>query len=365
MNSYSIIVLGTSGSGKTVFLASLFKVLSTLGKFGFFLDIEDSNKRKSLNKVYETLIRGESWPPGTRSDTEWTFNCCVKNSELSNVQACSLTYIDYAGGLITDSANTEEDSYSELELLVHKADAVLAIIDGQKLFSFMQNKDLDSMIVQKLLYEDLPNIIQMVDKCTKNTPVYFIISKWDLLEEHGYSLEQIKNRIINSVKEFENFVGNRKKAGCPVRLIPISSVGRGFAILAPDGQMKKVPGKIPQPMNLEVPLAFAFTDKHQHILVDDSKPKSSNQRKFSVSKILIYLLLGFISIFWLPWSIIFLAIYFLISIFISAKKDNTEKSQEVASDKGALSNASAFAQVLNTCKSVQQQFLANFPESSL
>ncbi|BAY09901.1 TRAFAC clade GTPase domain-containing protein [Calothrix sp. NIES-2098] len=360
MNNYSVIVLGSSGSGKTVFLASLFKALSTLGKFGFFLDVEDSDRRKSLNKVYETLIRGESWPPGTRNTAQWIFNCCVKTSELSNVRACSLIYVDYAGGLITDASTTGVDNYREFESLVENSDAVLAIIDGQKLLFLMQDKDLNSHVVLRWLHEDLPNITQMVDKCTKNTPVHFIISKWDILEENGYSLAEVRNRLIDTVPEFKNVVGNRKKAGCPVRLIPVSSVGRGFAILTPDGHMKKVPGKIPQPMNVEVPLAFALTDK-QRIQIDDSKPKSNSHQKSSIRKILFYILMGIITILLLPWSLIIAAVYFLIRIFTKDKQN----SAQTASDEGILSNTNAFAQVLHTCQSVQQQFLANFPESNL
>lgn len=363
MNNYSIIILGASGSGKTVFLASLFKVLSTLGKFGFFLEVENSDRRKSLNTVYDTLIRGESWPPGTRNTAQWVFNCCVKTPELSNVRACSLTYVDYAGGLITDSTK-EVDNYSEFESLVEKADAVLAILDGQKLLSLMQDKDLNSPVVLGLLLQDLPNITQMVDKCTKNTPVHFIISKWDLLEEHGYSLAEVRNRLIDTVNEFKNVVGNRKKAGCPVRLIPVSSVGRGFATLTPDGQMKKVPGKVPQPMNVEVPLAFALTDKHP-IQIDDSKPQSNNQQKSPLPKILLYILMGFLTILFLPWSLIITGVYFLIRMLTKGKQNHAEKDAKIASKKGHLSNTNAFAQVLNTCKSIQQQFLANYPESNL
>lgn len=38
MENYKILTLGTSGAGKTVFLASMFKALSTQGEEGFPID---------------------------------------------------------------------------------------------------------------------------------------------------------------------------------------------------------------------------------------------------------------------------------------------------------------------------------------
>ncbi len=364
MKNYNIVVLGVSGSGKTVLLASFFKTFSTLGKFGFFLELEDADRRKKLNKIYEEqLSRGESWPPGTRNTDQWTFNCYVKNSELSLVQACKLTYVDYAGGLITDSS-TEAGDDSQLESFIDSADAVLALIDGQKLLSLMQDNDLSSGVVSKFILTDLPNIMQGVNKCTRNTPVHFIISKWDLLLEKNYSLAEVKNRLLNTVREFNNVVGNRKKAGCPVRLIPISSVGKGFAILEPNGQMKKIPGKIPQPWNLEVPLAFALTD-NQHNQIDDPKPSSTNQSKAFKRNIIIYIFLGFITIVLIPWGFIIAVAYFLIWLFVKNKQNSTKKYAPTASSQSTVSNINAFTQVLNTCKSIQQKFLDEFPESNL
>lgn len=63
MKTYKIITLGASGSGKTVFLASMFKALSIQGDYTFFLEVEDPAKRKRLNAIYTQVITGDSWPP--------------------------------------------------------------------------------------------------------------------------------------------------------------------------------------------------------------------------------------------------------------------------------------------------------------
>ncbi|MFB2836531.1 hypothetical protein [Floridanema evergladense] len=261
MNNYTIITLGPSGAGKTVFLASLFKLLSIQGEHGFFLEVEDAKKQNILNNTYSEVISKETWPKGTRGEvTKWTFTCCVKAADLSKHSACQFTYFDYAGGLLTDTeAEEEDDNCFDFQQEIKKADAVLAIIDGLKTFSFMQDSDLANSDVLVWLQRDLTNLMQLVDKCEKHTPVHFIISKWDLLES-SYSLLQVRNRLLEKVPEFNKVVRNRNNAGCPIRLIPVSSVGMGFATLQPDGQMKKKPGAIPRPFQVEVPLACVLID---------------------------------------------------------------------------------------------------------
>jgi WD40 repeat protein len=259
MNNYNILTLGTSGSGKTIFLASLFKQLSTQGEKGFFVEVADSQKSRELNTIYTQIVTGEKWPAGTRNVTNWTFNCCVKNSELDNYPVCQFTYIDYAGGLLTD-VDDDEDITFDFQEEVPKADAILVIIDGFKAYKFMEDKTLSNRDVLIWLQNDMPNIMQLVDKCKKDTPVHFIISKWDLLANR-YKLSEILNRLQDKVKEFKDVVVSRKNAGCPLRIIPISSIGQEFATPQDDGSMRKNPDVIPIPFQVEIPLICVMIDK--------------------------------------------------------------------------------------------------------
>lgn len=261
MNNYNIITLGASGAGKTVFLASLFKSLSIQGEHGFSLEVEDFEKRNLLNKIYAELISGETWPRGTRGEvTDWVFTCCVKTQDLSTYPACQFTYFDYAGGLLTDLDIENEESIGfDFNKAIKNADAVLAILDGLKVLKFMEDGNLIDRGVLVWMQRDLPNILQLVDDCKKNTPVHFIISKWDLVESK-HSLLDVRNRLLEKVPEFKNVVSQRTKADCSVRLIPVSSVGMDFAILQCDGQMEKVPGAVPCPFQVEVPIACVLID---------------------------------------------------------------------------------------------------------
>lgn len=355
MNNYSIIILGPSGSGKSIFLASFYKALSTSGNFGFFIDVQDPTKRISLNKIYADLTTGENWPLGTRNISEWVFTCYVNTPELSKIPACKLTYVDYAGGIITDLSTSESNysDYNDLESYFTTSDAVLAILDGQKLLSCMQDKNSTNKGVLRWLNEDLPNLMQMVAKCKKDTSVHFIISKWDLLEDY-YSLAEVRNYLLNTVTEFYNIVGMRKKAGCSVHLIPVSSLGKGFARLQSDGQMKKLSGKIPRPINVEVPFAFALKNKL------NKNPSSSKQKTFKltvVDWVVIGLCLVLIPVGGL--GLIIVIVYFGVRLWTKNKANSQQTSSKT------LSSEDAFEQILSSCIEITKQFDTDFPDSNL
>lgn len=341
MNNYKIITLGTSGAGKTVFLGSLFKQLSTQGEEGFFIKIADFEKIK-LNNIYTEVITGEKWPPGTRNITNWTFTCCVKSYGLDNYYpVCEFTYIDYAGGLLTDTDNNEQ-IIVDFQQEVTKADAVLAIIDGLQVYKFMEDKDLCSRDVLVWLIRDLPSIMQLVNQFNKNTPVHFIISKWDLLE-NCYSLSEVRNRLLEKVPEFNDVVCNRKKAGCPIRLIPVSSIGKEFATLQPDGSMKKNPGAIPKPFQVEIPLVCALIDRVK-AYINSLEQDKEDIPKADISK----------------YYFVFLTR--LIQSFLNAEtllQNKEERLKEVKNDRTALNYlAGVFLESL-------QKFEKDFPEANL
>lgn len=249
-------MLGPSGSGKTVFLSSLYKKLSTQSDLGFFLQVDTDEKRKRLNNIYTQVAADEKWPAGTRYSevSEWTFTCRVQNpSDLSIYDACSFTYLDYAGGRITDEAD-EEDGRSDFSDRFKTADALLGLLDGQKLCALARKEKLGKVWA----VNDLRNMLDVMQG--SRNPIHFVISKWDVVEQ-SYTLEQIRDQLLE-IDEFKNLVKLRNQAGSPVRLIPVSAVGKGFAIAQADGSMKKT-GELPKPFQVEVPLACILPDMIQ------------------------------------------------------------------------------------------------------
>lgn len=277
MKDFRIITLGPSGAGKTVFLGSLFRQLSTQGLEGFFLEISDLKRIKQLNNIYTEIITGDKWPTGTRSLNQWTFDCCVKNADLEKYTICKFTYIDYAGGLLTDIDDTNEEDFFDFQKNVPEADAVLAILDGQKIKKIMTDQDLEDKESLVWLHRDLPGMMQLIHDCRKDTPVHFIISKWDLLEDQ-FNLLEVKERLLKLSPQLGDVVSRRKRAGCLLRLIPISSVGKGFIEPQADGSMKKNSSAIPRPFQIDTPLACALIDRlktYSEVLKKESQAQIS------------------------------------------------------------------------------------------
>ncbi|NEP76925.1 MAG: hypothetical protein F6K39_01300 [Okeania sp. SIO3B3] len=270
MKNYNIITLGPSGAGKTVFLASLFKQLSIQTDEGFFLEVSNFEQSKKLNEIYSIIIgKDEDWPTGTRDLRQMKFKCYVNNVDLDpeNFPVCQFTYIDYGGGLITDTLPGQHDDFGFREN-VPNADAVFVMIDGLKLLKLMEREGVQNETINDFLGKDLTNMMQLINK-RQRKPVHFIISKWDLLEGN-YNLSEITERLQETSREFKNIVSHRK-AHCPVRLIPVSSIGMDFATLQSDGLMKKNPGAIPEPFQLEIPIAYVLIDDANKALKSSSE----------------------------------------------------------------------------------------------
>lgn len=256
--TYDVVILGPSGSGKTVFLGSMYHKLSTMGdKWGFFLEV-DAAKRMTLNQIYTEVAFEERWPKATQivdllneQASTWTFTCKVQTPNLGIYAACKFDYIDYAGEIITDFA---DPTYLEIfNKKIENADALLGLIDGSKLLAYIQGDNLGKMWVAR----EISNILSYMQNTPK--PIHFIISKWDLIEKE-YTLDEIIKSLVK-IEAFANIIKNRSKKGKEgvVRLIPVSSVGQGFAEKQSDGSMKKT-GKMPAPYNVEIPIACVLPD---------------------------------------------------------------------------------------------------------
>jgi len=266
-------MLGPSGSGKTVFLASLYKKLSTQGDTGFFLQVESPEKRKRLNNLYTQIAVDEKWPKGTTYSevSEWTFTCRVQTEGLPIYSACQFTYLDYAGGRINDEMGEEDP---EFDNQLKNADALLGLLDGQRLLALMQGEAFGRVWA----VNDLPNMLSIMQEI-QNKPIHFVISKWDIIEGR-YSLEEIID-CLYKIDEFRNLIRTRSRGNIPIRLIPISAVGKDFATLQKDGSMAKNSQALPKPFQVEVPLACVLPDMIQ------TKLKEIMEQKEEISDISI------------------------------------------------------------------------------
>jgi len=269
VKNYKVVMLGSSGSGKTVFLASMFHELFTQGERGFFLKVKGKESERRLIKIYEQVATKTDWPIGTKLDeiSEWIFTCYVQAKDRSIFPTCQFIYLDYAGGRLTDILESDEVD-SEFETKLEQADSLLGLLDGQKILAAMKG---DGFAWNALHLIDLKNMLMKMQ--TSRAPIHFVISKWDLLDGE-FTLEQVLDRLLE-LDSFRNLVKQRNQANSPVRLIPVSSVGKGFAVPQRDGSMQKT-GKTPRPFQVEMPLACVVPDMMESKLKQLLKQKEED-----------------------------------------------------------------------------------------
>lgn len=361
MNNHTICILGASGSGKTTFLASFFKKLSLLEKYGFFLKTEDPEKRKYLIRHYERLANNGEWPAGTRDISRWVFNCHVQTPDLVNVKACRLSLFDYKGGLLTD-AESDLETEEDFQDAIDQSSAILAILDGQKILRLMQDTDFLMDDVTTWIEEDLNNALQLIEGFGRQLPLHFVITKWDIIEDANYSLADIKQRLFKRMPSLKNLVQRRHRANCPVYLIPVSAVGQNFVTLK-NGCMERNPGIIPSPDRVEVPLALTLTDLHKEPISAKPIDSPQPQRKGFKFGFLIYFLIGLgtIAIFQ-AFGLLLIGAYMLFRMLRQSKAKNNQANHSEAPIE-AISPDDAFHRLLNECRQIREEFLSQFPEA--
>ncbi len=251
MQSYKVVMLGSSRAGKTVLLASMYQKLSIPNEeIGFSISCDNPEQGGLLNQKYVQIIDPlREWPERTtRADVStWQFTCNVQTRDLTIYPAVKFTYIDYAGEILTEPT---------------KQDRVLT-------------KSVLEEIKQANALPELQMLLQIVSQSRQ--PVHFVLTKWDLFDGK-FSLDQIRNRLWE-IEAFRQTLLNRRERYDTTRLIPISAVGTGFAKPEPqpDGKitMRKVKDAKARPFQVEIPLACVLPD----VLDDQLKRLAESEGK--------------------------------------------------------------------------------------
>lgn len=105
----TIAVIGTEGSGKTVFITALAKYLSTIGSRGVFLNPQGVKTLKYVESVWQTLQQGDwppSTPPGQLFELQW-------NLEVNGELESEVHLIDVAGQDLRLLFGDEEERISK------------------------------------------------------------------------------------------------------------------------------------------------------------------------------------------------------------------------------------------------------------
>jgi hypothetical protein len=363
MKTYRIIVLGASGSGKTFFLASMYKKLSVQKPdIGFFLEAT-AEQRIKLVKKYEEIARPDAdWPSGTLRNeiSTWSFDCTVQ-SRQGNYPAFNVVYLDYSGEILTQSQQSDSSSNPLLEIdqAAKQADALLVLLDGQKLLFLMENQSQALARLEQDLNYILP-IIQTV----RPLPVHFVITKWDLLENKSITLSQVRERLLQ-INQFSNVLSQRRALQIPTRLIPTSALGQRFAELDMHGILHKNPEHVPDPYLVEMPIACTLIDSFQLMLNDLKRDQSSLW--FLVRALMVEILkMVFFLLELLPGSQLpILGILFKIVGKGVERGEAILKQEQVASLDLVRNRQTALESAVRSCNFLMAKLEVAFPDSNL
>ncbi|KAK1183132.1 hypothetical protein B7755_036375 [Streptomyces sp. NBS 14/10] len=261
MEKFNVVALGPSGSGKTVYLAALQERLRTQDpELGFHVRLPRDQERK-LTEVYSEVASSGDWPaPTDRTETpEWTFTCRMW-TRFGVFETMQIEYIDYAGEHLTHPVGEGSQVQDWFEERLETADALLGLLDGVKIRGLL----FGNRGAEDFLRDDLAPMFSLMQGFPG--PIHFVVTKWDLVEQN-FTLADVRQRLMRE-PTFSQLVASRapgKTRRFPVppgriRLIPVSAVGRGFAVLDSEGKVRKLDRTNPKPMNVEIPLVSVLPD---------------------------------------------------------------------------------------------------------
>jgi len=267
---FRVIALGPSGSGKTVLLSSMFHEL------GFFSDqrayylTTNAPDMLLLNNLYrEVSDPTRPWPRATGRSTvetkEYQFDCVGRDLQGRPHPVAQISYLDFAGALVEDDSDVDDESFAKVSKAIAKASALLVLIDGRRVRQLLDNDPEGDHYFRFTLPSTL-GFAQSV-----SCPVHLVLTKWDLVQDfaalRGVDDETRLERVVDVLMEYPQLAGlvRMQHDGQTVRIIPVSSVGRSFVSIDTNGRVVKKPEGTIKPTNVVAPLAAVVPDFFQQV----------------------------------------------------------------------------------------------------
>jgi hypothetical protein len=265
--TFRIVALGLAGSGKTVFLSSLFHELHhPVSTRPYFLTT-DMKRRDILSSLYGEVVAPppRPWPPGTRvaEVDEFTMDGVYCHPAGRRQTVMRIEYLDYDGDLLAPGGWAYRQ-HPELEVKVKRAHALLGILDGSRVRDLLMRRP----GADNYFESELDSMIGVLNEAS--CPVHLLITKWDVVRDYGEhpraSDDERLRDVGDALMRHPHFAAlPNARTGPPVRLIPVSAVGSRFAQLDPAGNSQKRVGGVVDPENLDVPLCAVLPDLFERV----------------------------------------------------------------------------------------------------
>lgn len=168
-----ILMVGHSQSGKTSYMAGLFKLYGNKSG-GFGLWVSNSSKRANLKKLGENIAQ-DRYPDGTDIESWYKFSLRYDGEYL-----IPFNWYDYRGGALLESSKTSPDAQGLIEK-INDADALIVFLDGKKIVN-MTDDELEAEY-DVLLWAIQKSISKRKYK-DYYFPISFIMTKGDLYQSY-------------------------------------------------------------------------------------------------------------------------------------------------------------------------------------
>ncbi len=252
VRTINVHALGPSGSGKTVFMAAMYRQLRIKrGDADFYLKTDHATS-VHMNSVFNAVANPqEEWPASTRVASEWEFGLTVR-TPAGEFEPLKMRYLDYPGLILTAPRAAEDERYQQVIEQLRSAHALLVLLDGAGVRACLRGEPQG----RRFLNFELSSSLEIVQQT--RCPVHFAVTKWDLLEG-AHTLKEVRDLLLGDDNFRDLIRGRFESPAGPVRLIPVSSVGTGFAAMQPNGQMHKL-GQPARPFQVELPFLSVIPD---------------------------------------------------------------------------------------------------------
>ncbi|MEU8088789.1 tetratricopeptide repeat protein [Micromonospora sp. NPDC049101] len=256
--SFNVVLLGTQGAGKSVLLASMFTHLRRDAAIDGVRVRGDMATTIQLTSLYQDVVDRDGWPPGTAIADRKVFSFGVlARHEHAEKPMLTINFLDYAGSLL-ESREPGDPAVAELATAVASADALFGVLDGLRLRRCLRGEPVGELYLDSIV-DPLLSVM-----ASAKVPAHLLITKWDVFGgTEGSSDREVLRRIRDLLMRRPHFQDVVR--GQPVRLIPVSAVGRGFTTVDDDGMVHKRAGGQPAPFNVEIPFCTVVPDLFDRI----------------------------------------------------------------------------------------------------
>jgi hypothetical protein len=254
--SLKVVTVGMQGAGKTLLLASMYRCMQTPADREFYLKAPHDQVIELSRWFQDVASPDDVWPAGTRKSEMREFEFDLLTPEGgSREPVLRIGYLEYAGELLTEPQGPGSTAQADLLSAVDNADALIGIIDGLRVLQTFHGDPRGTTILQR-------SVDTMVSTMfTARSPVTFVVTKWDLLDElhpdTNVRLGIVRN-LLMGLAGFRDLVREHSRRRV-IRLIPVTAVGHDFAVID-DGIVHKKPGGRLVPENVDMPLSTVVPD---------------------------------------------------------------------------------------------------------